>query len=447
LLHRLAFAALIWSAVLCNAASTNTPIPYVATHHDTVKDLLWLAEVSTHDVVYDLGSGDGRVAIAAVRDFGAYRAVGIEIDPALVKQSGETAAQAYLTDRVQFIHGDLFTNDFSAASVVVLYLGHTPNLDLRAKLVSTLKPGARIVSHQFGMGEWPPDKTLDVRTTLLGMYSEMHNPFADNANVPDFAIPFRRSNHDDVSVWVVPAPVAGLWQGKIATDSGNAELSVTLHQRLSGISGTFQLQSRTNIGGAVQAELWGTHLRFYCTATNQAYGQWLTWFDGAASNGQLRGMIWTSTPVGTRQSEWTAQRATADLTGNWQWSTPDKLPVQLQITRANGRLAATYVNTNQSTPPVWDKRHPLAVQDFYDFGGGFYFTLLLGEEGGSRRTGPEDGWLLGEAIVSNGKLSGSIAFYPYPAFEPRDASKPTEKSKPVPTWKGPLEWSAIRSIN
>ena len=155
-----------WSNVAPRYRVTRIPsppntIPFLPTRHQTVRDLLWLADAGTNDVVYDLGSGDGRIVIAAVRDFGARKAVGIELDPQLVRESREKAAQAGLADRVHFIQGDLFTNDFSEASVVVLYLGQEANLELRAQVVRALRPGARVVSHQFGMGEWKADKFLE----------------------------------------------------------------------------------------------------------------------------------------------------------------------------------------------------------------------------------------------------------------------------------------------
>jgi len=216
--------------------STNT-IPYVPTRHDTVKDLLWLAEVGTNDVVYDLGSGDGRVVIAAVRDFGARRAVGIELDPRLVQKSREQAAAAGVANRVEFIQGDLFTNDVSSASVVAIYLGHGANIDLRVQLLRSLKPGARVVSHQFSMGEWTPDKVLDVRTVLLGMYGTMVVGFEHNPDVPDFQGSESGRDHDVLSAWIVPAPVAGIWRGKVRLESEERELRLTLHQRLSGVTG------------------------------------------------------------------------------------------------------------------------------------------------------------------------------------------------------------------
>lgn len=405
----------VWAAALATTNATRNNIPYVPTRHDTVRDLLWLADVGTNDVVYDLGSGDGRIVIAAARDFHARKAVGVETDSNLVRESRENAAGAGVADRVEFIQGSLFVTDCSAATVAVLYLGHDPNLELRASLVAALKPGTRVVSHQFGMGEWTPDKTLDVRTTLLGMYSEKHNPFATNTDTPDFRTPFIRRNHDMVSSWIVPAPVAGTWRGKLQMNSGEAELTLTLHQRISGVSGTFQLQGATNLAGNVQTDIWGTNLRLHCVPTNSwSYGTFLMWFDGHATNDTIAGKLFISTKEGTQETPWTGRRDKVDFTGVWMWPGAMDSTVELKIERRNGRLTATYED------PVRDvssyvKKGPIHVTDFYDFGGGFYFTLLLGrEENGSRRMGPDDGWLIGEAVANENALNGTIAFYPYP---------------------------------
>src|SRR5436853_3796919 len=156
-----------------STAPARFSIPYVATHSDTVRDMLWMAQVGKEDVVYDLGSGDGRIVIAAVRDFAARRGVRIEKDAELVRKSRENAVQAGVADRVEFVQGDLFSSDVHDASVVMLYLGHGPNVELRPRLVRLLKPGSRILSHQFAMGEWETDKALVVRTTNLGMWGEL----------------------------------------------------------------------------------------------------------------------------------------------------------------------------------------------------------------------------------------------------------------------------------
>jgi SAM-dependent methyltransferase len=136
-------------------------VPYVQTSHEVVGEMLRLALVGPSDVVYDLGSGDGRVVIAAARDFGA-RGVGVEIDPKLVAESVESARRAGVADLVTFRAGDLFQTDLSPATVVTLYLSPELNLRLRPKLLRELSPGARIVSHDFDMGDWAPAETIRV---------------------------------------------------------------------------------------------------------------------------------------------------------------------------------------------------------------------------------------------------------------------------------------------
>lgn len=136
-------------------------VPDVRTPLVVVNEMLRLAEVTASDVVYDLGSGDGRILIAAARDRGA-RGVGLEIDPALVAQSTERARRLGLADRVSFRRQDLLEADLSPATVVTLYLSPDLNRRLRPKLLSELRPGARIVSHSFDMGDWAPSRTLQV---------------------------------------------------------------------------------------------------------------------------------------------------------------------------------------------------------------------------------------------------------------------------------------------
>jgi SAM-dependent methyltransferase len=121
--------------------------------------MLTLAHVTPDDVVYDLGSGDGRIVILAAQKYGA-RAVGIELDPRLVDISRQVARDGEVTNRATFIEGDLFQADISKATVVTLYLSYSINRRLEPKLRSELRPGTRIVSHQFSMGTWTPDKRV-----------------------------------------------------------------------------------------------------------------------------------------------------------------------------------------------------------------------------------------------------------------------------------------------
>jgi len=133
--------------------------PFVATERRVARRMLELAGVTSEDVVYDLGSGDGRIPIIAAQHFGA-RGVGIEIDPNLVAKSRKQARIAGVADRVEFRQKDLFDADVRDATVVALYLWPEINVKLRPKLLRQLDSGDRIVSHDFRMGEWEPDRTL-----------------------------------------------------------------------------------------------------------------------------------------------------------------------------------------------------------------------------------------------------------------------------------------------
>ena len=135
-------------------------VPYVPTPNKIVTEMLKLAAVTKDDVVYDLGCGDGRIVVAAARDFGA-RGVGIDKNPERIKEANENAQKAGVADRVKFIEGDLFAADLKDASVVTLYLMTHVNRKLRPKLWKELKPGSRVVSQTFAMGDWKPDKTIE----------------------------------------------------------------------------------------------------------------------------------------------------------------------------------------------------------------------------------------------------------------------------------------------
>jgi SAM-dependent methyltransferase len=136
-------------------------VSYVATPPAVVAKMLELAQVTKDDVVYDLGSGDGRIVIMAAQRFGA-RGMGVEINPDLVMEARENAHRAGVADRVHFLLQDLFATDLRAATVVTLYLMQSVNLELRPKLWRELRPGTRVVSHDFGMGDWPPEQVVRV---------------------------------------------------------------------------------------------------------------------------------------------------------------------------------------------------------------------------------------------------------------------------------------------
>ena len=135
--------------------------PFVPTPMEVVEKMLELARVTSNDLVYDLGSGDGRIVITAAKKYGAH-AVGFEIDPELVQESRAIAAKAGVGHLVEIREQDLMTADFSKATVVTIYLHPESNLLVRALLEKQLKPGARVVSNEFAMGDWIPDVSKEV---------------------------------------------------------------------------------------------------------------------------------------------------------------------------------------------------------------------------------------------------------------------------------------------
>lgn len=155
-------------------------VPFVPTEEYVVDAMLELANVGPKDVLYDLGSGDGRILVSAARDFGT-RGVGIDIDPERIAEGFEYAGLSQVETLVDFVEGDIFTTDFGEASAVTLYLLQSINELLRPRLLSELRPGTRVVSHAFDMGDWKPDDS-------------------------------RKIGHVNIYKWIIPARVAGIWE-------------------------------------------------------------------------------------------------------------------------------------------------------------------------------------------------------------------------------------------
>jgi SAM-dependent methyltransferase len=149
------------SAIAQSSAPVALDVPYVPTEQSVVNAMLKVAKVSKNDVVYDLGCGDGRIVITAAKEYGA-TGTGIDINPERIKEAKENARQANVSNKVNFNVGNLFETDFSKASVVTLYLLPEVNMKLRPILLKQLKPGSRIVSHDFDMGDWVPDETIQM---------------------------------------------------------------------------------------------------------------------------------------------------------------------------------------------------------------------------------------------------------------------------------------------
>jgi len=371
--------------------------PFIATETETVYEMLWLAKVGKDDVVYDLGSGDGRIVIAAVRDFGARRVVGIEINPELVEQSIENARAAGVADRVEFVEQDLFTTDFSEATVVALYLGHIKNIQLRPKLFRSLKPGARVVSHKFGMGEWEPDKTLITRNFHYGMRAETRTPFDDNPRVPSYTGNESRIGLTDVvMLWTIPARAAGMWRGTVEMSDGPAELTLELHQRPGEIGG------RTEMGEMQRANvpvyLVGSQLRFWSgvASRRRGGGSPILNFTGEVHEDRITGKLYLTEGIETVSQQLELRRTPADLAGLWPAApTGAGQQFQLRLEREGDGIEGTY----DSAP----------LEDLYDFGGGIYFTVYREIDADTGEA--PFGWLIGEAALVDGSLQGTTAFH------------------------------------
>jgi len=209
---------------------------WVPTPNSLIERMLRMANVGPGDRVVDLGSGDGRIAIAAARDFNV-PATGIEFNPDMVALSNRNAAEAGVGNRVKFVQGDIFATDFSDATVVTMYLLPSLNLRLRPTLLN-MKPGTRIVSHAFDMDDWQPDDTANV---------EGQNAY----------------------FWIVPAQVGGTWQLKLGAET----IELKIAQEFQNFRGTAGPS-----GSPVQGTLRGAEIR-------------LTLPDGRGGRRELSGMV------------------------------------------------------------------------------------------------------------------------------------------------------------
>jgi SAM-dependent methyltransferase len=226
------------------AAQSDTSSPFVTSPPLVVERMLALAGVGTGDYVVDLGSGDGRIVIAAAKRAGV-RAMGVEYDPKLVALSRKNAIAQDVADRTRFVEGDLFAVDLSGATVITVYLLPDVNRKLRDKLLAELKPGARLVAHDFDMESWRPDQV-----------ESFYAPQKNNG----------RGGTSRIMLWIIPAEARGEWQiESAALPGGHAELSVG--QNFQMISGELTLDDgKVALSGP---SLRGTEIRFHATAAGR----------------------------------------------------------------------------------------------------------------------------------------------------------------------------------
>lgn len=212
-------------------AQPTETVPFITSPDNVTLEMLRIADVGPADHVIDLGSGDGRIVIQAARQFGA-TGMGVDIDPQLVRRSQDNARAAGVAERVHFLEQDLFRTDLSRGTVITMYLLPEVNLQLRPRLLA-LQPGTRVVSHDWDMGDWLPD-----RTTVVA--------------VPDKQVGLEKSSR--VHLWVVPARVEGLWCG----DGLLHEFRIEVSQRHQVVDALLKRRHRVR---AVQARIEGNIVR------------------------------------------------------------------------------------------------------------------------------------------------------------------------------------------
>jgi SAM-dependent methyltransferase len=268
------------------SAPARTPdVHFVPTDTTKVREMLTAAEVGSKDLVYDLGCGDGRIVITAVKKYGA-RGVCVDIDPVRIKESKSNADTAGVTQRIEFVEGDLFEQDLSKATVITLYLLPSLNERLRPKLFKELRPGTRIVSNAFDMGAWKADRTLNIKT-FSGMQS--------------YAF-----------LWIIPADVSGEWRLEPEGRSGK-EYTLALEQKFQFVSGTATSGGKATPLSSVSVK--GDQLSFVLR-DGAGEGQGLTF------TGRVKGDRASGTAKGNDGAwSWTAVRTKAG-------SRPDLVPTE-----------------------------------------------------------------------------------------------------------------------
>ena len=252
-------------------------VPYVPTPPEVVEAMLAMAEVNKDDVLYDLGCGDGRIVITAAKDYGC-RGIGIDIDPQRIKECRENANIAGVEDLVEFYMTDLFETDFSNATVVILYLLTENNLRLRPKLLNELKPGTRIVSHDYDMGKWKADREF-----LIEEDWEIHA----------------------VYFWNIPANVTGTWTWAMPRDSGHKKFSLDLVQSFQYVSGIAFENNVLRPVAVAGGKITGNVLAF-TMETKQGENNERLIFEGRVTGHSIKGTIKT---VGHKNTQkWVATR-------------------------------------------------------------------------------------------------------------------------------------------
>lgn len=279
----IALAALCWHAAALRASD----VPYVPTPMNVVDAMLALGGVGPGDYLIDLGSGDGRISIRAASRFGT-RGMGVDLDSRLVEMARSNAQQQGVAGRVTFAARNLFDTDLSPATVITAYLLHSVNLRLRPMLFEQLKPGARIVTHDFDFADWQPDRKITI-------------------DVPDKAYGPPRS---DIMLWVVPADFSGTWAWRMTADGASHEYEAVLEQVFQKAEGRGRIAGQAAAAGRI--EISGDTISFVMGAEIAGKATWRE-FKGRIAGDTITGTAVTIVEAdvphqGGKPAAWQAQR-------------------------------------------------------------------------------------------------------------------------------------------
>jgi len=252
-------------------------VPFVPTRNEVLDVMLSMAKVTKDDVLYDLGCGDGRIVVTAAKRFGCH-GVGIDINPVRIAESKGNAAKAKVTDSVRFIEQNLFDADIREATVVTLYLLPDVNLKLRPNLIKQLKPGTRVVSHNYSMGDWEADASKEVEV--------------------------KDSTHD-VYYWVIPANVSGTWRVTIPAAAGTKEYVITLNQKFQQVDGTVKMGSMNH--PILEFKVNGDGVVFSLEGTGGEKAVPMR-FEGKVNGDSMSGVVATFSGQSKTETSWKAVR-------------------------------------------------------------------------------------------------------------------------------------------
>lgn len=272
LLKVMAWAGLLAGTAVAQPAHWSYDVPYVPTPQVVVDEMLRLANVGPNDVLMDLGSGDGRILITAARRFGA-RGMGVDLDEELIAKSVADAEAAGVADRVTFARQDLFKTDLSPATVISMYLLPTVNLRLRPALLA-LKPGTRIVSHDFDLGEWLPDARVTIRKNVF--------------------------------LWIVPARVEGRWTARIALPDGEQAFEFELRQRFQTFDGVARINGL--MSPVWESTISGERVRFVVVDNRNRETEASLYFEGRVAGDVMEGQLTRGAGSTATRHAWRAAR-------------------------------------------------------------------------------------------------------------------------------------------